>query len=97
MTRTPLQNIAGAFSDTDRLPDETLVNMRWIMHISGLSDKWFYRLIKRGEFMPPMKFGHHSRWRAGDIYAWLDNRYYLTMQEQVQNRQAFLDAQKEKP
>lgn len=58
--------------NTERLPDEQLVDMRWITRDSGMSDKWFYKLISLGRFMPPIKLGRYSRWRAGDYYAWKD-------------------------
>lgn len=58
--------------NTERLPDEQLVDMRWITRDSGMSDKWFYKLISLGRFMPPIKLGRYSRWKAGDYYAWKD-------------------------
>lgn len=57
---------------TERLPDEQLVDLAWITRDSGMSDKWFYKLISLGRFMPPIKLGRYSRWKAGDYYAWKD-------------------------
>lgn len=57
---------------TERLPDEQLVDLNWITRDSGMSDKWFYKLISQGRFMPPIKLGRYSRWKAGDYCAWKD-------------------------
>lgn len=67
-----------------RLPPDTLVNLTWLAHESGMSEKWFYKLIARGEFMPPIKFGRTSRWRAGDYYHWLDQRHQQASDMQTQ-------------
>ncbi|MEW9220331.1 helix-turn-helix transcriptional regulator, partial [Klebsiella pneumoniae] len=45
------------------LSEDQFVNMAFITHLTGLTDKWFYKLIKDGEFPAPIKFGRSSRWR----------------------------------
>lgn len=45
------------------LSEDQFVNMAFITHLTGLTDKWFYKLIKDGEFPAPIKFGRSS---AGD-------------------------------
>ena len=41
-------------SDTD-LTKDRLVNMAFITAYTGLTDKWFYKLIKDGEYPKPIK------------------------------------------
>lgn len=36
------------------LLDDQLVDMRFITKLTGLTDKWFYRLIKDGVFPKPV-------------------------------------------
>ncbi|EJS9526077.1 AlpA family transcriptional regulator, partial [Escherichia coli] len=35
------------------LSEDQFVNMAFITHLTGLTDKWFYKLIKNGEFPAP--------------------------------------------
>lgn len=77
--------------NTERLPDEQLVDLRWITRDSGMSDKWFYKLISQGRFMPPVKLGRYSRWRAGDYYAWKDVQVALSVIEYEKRRQRARD------
>lgn len=88
MTNTPTpQTITAA--NGERLPPDTLVNLSWLAHDSGMSEKWFYKLIARGGFMPPIKFGTHSRWRVGDYYAWIDQQRQQATELQAQRRAAY--------
>ncbi|WP_242507327.1 helix-turn-helix transcriptional regulator [Serratia liquefaciens] len=48
--------------------------MIFITQLTGLTDKWFYKLIKDGEFPKPTKFGRSSRWRKSEVEAWLQAR-----------------------
>ncbi|WP_071997715.1 helix-turn-helix transcriptional regulator, partial [Morganella morganii] len=43
------------------LLDDQFVDIKFITHLTGLSDKWFYKLIKDGEFPKPIKLGRSSR------------------------------------
>lgn len=56
------------------LSEDQFVNMAFITHLTGLTDKWFYKLIKDGEFPAPIKFGRSSRWRQSEVEAWLQAR-----------------------
>ncbi|HBQ3319581.1 TPA: AlpA family transcriptional regulator [Klebsiella pneumoniae] len=56
------------------LYEDQFVNMAFITHLTGLTDKWFYKLIKDGEFPTPIKFGRSSRWRQSEVEAWLQAR-----------------------
>lgn len=44
------------------LLDDQLVDMRFLTKLTGLTDKWFYKLIKDGDFPKPVKLGRSSRW-----------------------------------
>ncbi|HHZ8353399.1 TPA: helix-turn-helix transcriptional regulator, partial [Morganella morganii] len=42
--------------------------------LTGLTDKWFYKLIQDGEFPKPIKFGRMSRWLKSEVIQWLQAR-----------------------
>ena len=44
------------------LMDDQMVDMSFITQLTGLTDKWFYKLIKDGAFPAPIKLGRSSRW-----------------------------------
>ncbi|MDR5687653.1 helix-turn-helix transcriptional regulator [Morganella morganii] len=56
------------------LLDEPLVDMKEITKLTGLTDKWFYKLIQDGQFPKPIKFGSSSRWFRSEVDAWLQER-----------------------
>lgn len=56
------------------LLEDQFVDMVFITQLTGLTDKWFYKLIKDGEFPKPTKFGRSSRWRRSEVEAWLQAR-----------------------
>lgn len=56
------------------LLDEPLVDMKFITILTGLTDKWFYKLIQEGLFPKPIKFGRSSRWQKSEVEAWLQER-----------------------
>jgi len=60
-------------SDTDFTKDR-LVDMAFITAYTGLTDKWFYKLIKDGEFPKPIKLGRSSRWTESEVKTWLKKR-----------------------
>ncbi len=43
------------------LMNDKLVDMVFITEFTGLSDKWFYKLISEGKFPKPIKLGRSSR------------------------------------
>lgn len=51
-----------------------LVDMKFITHLTGLTDKWFYKLIQEGLFPRPIKLGRSSRWLQSEVEAWLQQR-----------------------
>lgn len=56
------------------LLDDQLVDMRFITKFTGLTDKWFYKLIKDGLFPKPIKLGRSSRWKKSEVEDWLEER-----------------------
>ncbi|WP_336798133.1 AlpA family transcriptional regulator [Erwinia aphidicola] len=51
-----------------------LLNLWLFTSFTGLTDKWFYKLIKDGEFPKPIKLGRSSRWMQSEVEAWVQNR-----------------------
>ena len=47
------------------------IDMKFITRLTGLSDKWFYKLIQEGVFPKPIKMGRASRWLKSDLEEWL--------------------------
>ncbi len=40
----------------------SLIDMNYITSFTGMTDKWFYKLISEGHFPKPIKLGRSSRW-----------------------------------
>lgn len=62
-----------ANSNTSLLSDK-MVDMVFITEFTGLSDKWFYKLIQEGQFPKPIKMGRSSRWLKSEIKSWVQQR-----------------------
>ncbi|EMX6285286.1 MULTISPECIES: helix-turn-helix transcriptional regulator [Providencia] len=56
------------------LLDDQCVDMKFITRLTGLTDKWFYKLIQEGEFPKPIKLGRSSRWLKSEVEQWLQAR-----------------------
>ncbi|ENF6041075.1 MULTISPECIES: helix-turn-helix transcriptional regulator [Enterobacteriaceae] len=61
-------------SESSSLLEDQLVDMAFITNFTGMTDKWFYKLISEGEFPAPVKLGRSSRWFRSDIEEWLQSR-----------------------
>ncbi|KFX19404.1 AlpA family transcriptional regulator [Pectobacterium betavasculorum] len=57
-----------------RLLNDQFVDMAFITQLTGLTDKWFYKLIQLGEFPKPIKLGRSSRWLQSEVEIWLQQR-----------------------
>lgn len=57
-----------------KLLDDKMVDMVFITEFTGLSDKWFYKLIKDDKFPKPIKLGRSSRWLKSEVEAWLEDK-----------------------
>ena len=53
------------------LLQDQFIDMKFITRLTGLSDKWFYKLIQEGVFPKPIKMGRASRWLKSDLEEWL--------------------------
>ncbi|CNI69653.1 helix-turn-helix transcriptional regulator [Yersinia vastinensis] len=56
------------------LLDDQCVDMKFITLLTGLTDKWFYKLIQDGEFPKSIKLGRSSRWLKSEVENWLQER-----------------------
>lgn len=56
------------------LLNDQFIDMKFITKLTGLTDKWFYKLIQDGQFPKPIKLGRSSRWLQSDIEQWLQTR-----------------------
>ncbi|MDH0356652.1 AlpA family transcriptional regulator [Morganella sp. GD04133] len=61
-------------TQTISLLEDQFVDMKFITNLTGLSDKWFYKLIQDGEFPKPIKLGRSSRWLKSEVENWLQAR-----------------------
>ncbi|MFJ5434005.1 helix-turn-helix transcriptional regulator [Pectobacterium sp. CHL-2024] len=60
------------------LLSDKMVDMAFITEFSGLSDKWFYKLIKNDEFPKPIKMGRSSRWLKSEVEVWIQKRILIS-------------------
>lgn len=51
-----------------------LIDMKFITQYTGLTDKWFYKLIQEGKFPKPIKLGRSSRWFKSEVEQWLNQQ-----------------------
>lgn len=59
---------------TTSLLNDQFVDMKFLTQFTGLTDKWFYKLIQDGEFPKPIKLGRSSRWLRSEVEAWMQAR-----------------------
>ncbi|ENP8235264.1 AlpA family phage regulatory protein [Citrobacter freundii] len=59
---------------TQSLLSDKMVDMAFITEFTGLSDKWFYKLIQEGLFPKPIKMGRSSRWLKSEVESWVCQR-----------------------
>lgn len=56
------------------LLNDKMVDMKFITEFTGLTDKWFYKLISEGQFPKPVKLGRSSRWLQSEVEYWVQER-----------------------
>ena len=61
-------------SSTLLMADDPLVDMVFITTYTGITDKWFYKLISEGLFPKPVKLGRSSRWFRSEVESWMRER-----------------------
>lgn len=54
--------------------DDPLIDMNYITSFTGMTDKWFYKLISEGHFPKPIKLGRSSRWYKSEVEQWMQQR-----------------------
>lgn len=70
--------VSSSTQTTTSLLNDQLVDMAFITHFTGMTDKWFYRLISENAFPAPIKLGRSSRWRKSQVEAWLLERMRIS-------------------
>ncbi|HCQ7773696.1 AlpA family phage regulatory protein [Enterobacter kobei] len=75
---TTYKSAADNKTSITTLLDDQLVDMAFITNFTGMTDKWFYRLISENAFPAPIKLGRSSRWRKSQVEAWLLERMKLS-------------------
>lgn len=63
-----------ATSTTMLNADDPLIDMVFITTYTNMTDKFFFKLIKNGQFPKPVKLGRSSRWRKSEVEAWMQER-----------------------
>ncbi|HFK5747898.1 TPA: helix-turn-helix transcriptional regulator [Enterobacter kobei] len=61
---------------------DQMVDMKFITAYTGLTDKWFYKLIKEKKFPKPIKLGRASRWFKSEVEKWLKERIEESREEE---------------
>lgn len=72
------ENIMTTANTNTSLLSDKLVDMAFITEFTGLSDKWFYKLIQEGQFPRPIKLGRSSRWLKSEIEVWVLERIAIS-------------------
>lgn len=67
-------------NNNTRLLDDKMVDMKFITEFTGLTDKWFYKLISEGRFPEPIKLGRSSRWLQSEVEKWVQERIEASRQ-----------------
>ncbi|VUS22641.1 hypothetical protein SB6419_00212 [Klebsiella spallanzanii] len=71
-------SLMGTQNNNSRLLDDKMVDMKFITEFTGLTDKWFYKLISEGKFPEPIKLGRSSRWMQSEVEKWVQERIDLS-------------------
>ncbi|WP_145503804.1 helix-turn-helix transcriptional regulator [Yersinia vastinensis] len=71
---TTLNTNIIASPDTLLSAQDPLIDMTFITTYTGMTDKWFYKLIGDGLFPKPIKLGRSSRWFKSEVESWMRQR-----------------------
>lgn len=63
--------MSNVITNTELLNDQ-MVTMAFITDFTGMTDKWFYKLISEGAFPKPIKLGRSSRWLKSEVVSWFE-------------------------
>lgn len=53
--------------------DFRLLRAGEVAKIIAVSTRTLWRLVSTGKFPQPVRIGGNTRWRAGDVYRWIQN------------------------
>ena len=67
-------NNASDTSTTLLSAEDPLIDMTFITTCTGMTDKWFYKLMSEGLFPKPIKLGRSSRWFRSEVETWMQQR-----------------------
>lgn len=73
-----LSAVTPSTTNAFTLIEDQFVDMAFMTRFTGLTDKWFYKLIQEGKFPRPVKFGRSSRWLQSELEAWVQERVKLS-------------------
>lgn len=65
-------------TNTTSILNDQFVDMKFITQFTGLTDKWFYKMIQEGEFPKPIKLGRSSRWLKSEVEIWAQGKINLS-------------------
>lgn len=68
-------------SSTLLTADDPLIDMVFITTYTGMTDKWFYKLIQEGLFPKPIKLGRSARWFRSEVESWMRERIAVSRGE----------------
>ncbi|WP_409075349.1 helix-turn-helix transcriptional regulator [Pantoea sp. C3] len=60
------------------LLEDQMVDMAFITSYSGMTDKWFYKLIQEDRFPKPIKMGRSSRWLQSEVEEWIAKQILMS-------------------
>jgi predicted DNA-binding transcriptional regulator AlpA len=63
------RRIADTLETFPLLPDAALISIGSVSALLGRSKASIWRDVERGRLAAPLKVGHSTRWRAGDVRA----------------------------
>lgn len=67
--------------------NDKFVDMTFITSFTGMTDKWFYKLMQEGKFPHPVKFGRSSRWLESEVTTWFEEQLVKSRQKyQLKNQ-----------
>ena len=68
-----LHKAESRLSNFDELPDQALLSVKEVSHISGRSRTSLWRDVMRGSLADPVKIGSHTvKWRVCDVRHFLN-------------------------
>jgi predicted DNA-binding transcriptional regulator AlpA len=67
----------GVIQELAELHEDALIDAAALARHLGVCDRTLRRMIRRGELPPPVRMGGRSRWLAGRVRQWINDRAAL--------------------